>query len=559
MALFSRARGVVGLDIGSATVKLVELRERKGGQYQLQRIGVEPLSPEAIVDGSIMDSSLVVDAIQKLTDQRGFKNNNYATSVSGHSVIIKKIELPAMEPEELAESIQWEAEQHIPFDINDVRLDYMTLGDDPTRENMEVLLVAVKREKVNDYVSVISQSGKNPQIVDVDAFAIQNAYQLNYDLDPLKVVALINMGAGVSNINVVARGQSVFWRDISFGGNQFTEALQREYNLSFDQAELLKRGEAVGSYSASDARRVLDTVSAEMANEIQKTFDFFAATSSEGAVDELVLSGGCALTPNLQEVLRERFGVPTELLNPFRKVQAKESDFSREWLDSIAPMLAVSVGLASRQVADSEIAVRPGEADLIRINLLAEGRRPVIARKARPKISLGDQDPSLLYLSGGLAAGLLIAGFQWMSLSGEIRDLDGRIYTAQQTVNELRPILEEVAAFKAKQAELQRKIEVINDLTLRQQGPVHIMDKVSRALPDLLWLRQMNVRGRTADLLGSAFNTNAVAAFIENLDKVPEFHEPVLGNMVASRAGTYDFRISFNFIQEQQPQKEGEV
>lgn len=350
---FNRSKGVVGLDIGSATVKMVELKEKKGDQFSLQRIGVEPLSPEAIVDGSIMDSSLVVDAIQKLTDQTGVKSPNFATSVSGHSVIIKKIELPAMEPDELAESIQWEAEQHIPFDINDVRLDYVTLSDDdPTMENMDVLLVAVKREKVNDYVSVISQSGKSPVVVDVDAFAIQNAYELNYDLDPLKNVALINMGAGVTNINIVARGQSVFWRDISFGGNQFTESLQREFNLSFDQAETLKRGDAVGSYTAADGRKMLDQISAEMANEIQKTFDFFGATSSEGPVDELVLSGGCALTPNLQEVLRERFGVPTELLNPFRRVQFKESDFNREWLESIAPMLAVAVGLAIRRVGD---------------------------------------------------------------------------------------------------------------------------------------------------------------------------------------------------------------
>lgn len=351
--LFGRSKGVVGLDIGSATVKLVELRERKNRQFSLQRIGVEPLSPEAIVDGSIMDSSLVVDAIQKLVEQTGVKTQSFATSVSGHSVIIKKIELPSMEPDELAESIQWEAEQHIPFDINDVRLDYVTLSDnDPGREHMEVLLVAVKREKVNDYVSVISQSGRSPAIVDVDAFAIQNAYELNNQLDPLKVVALVNMGAGVTNINIVARGASVFWRDISFGGNQFTEALQREFNLSFDQAELLKRGESVGSYTAMDARKVLDGVSAEMANEIQKTFDFFAATSSEGPIDELVLSGGCALTSNLVEVLRERFGVPTELLNPFKDIQFKESDFDRGWLESIAPMLAVAVGLAMRKVGD---------------------------------------------------------------------------------------------------------------------------------------------------------------------------------------------------------------
>lgn len=349
--LFGKSKGVVGLDIGSATVKLVEMREKKGGQYHLQRIGIEPLSPEAIVDGSIMDSSLVVDAIQKLNEQTGVKTPSFATSVSGHSVIIKKIELPVMDPDELAESIQWEAEQHIPFDINDVRLDYMTLGgDEPGRETMEVLLVAVKREKVNDYVSVISQSGRTPAIVDVDAFAIQNAYELNYDLDPLKVVALVNMGAGVTNINIVARGQSVFWRDISFGGNQFTEALQREFSLSFDQAEMLKRGEAAGSYTLSDARKVLDGVSGEMANEIQKTFDFFAATSSEGPIDELVLSGGCALTPNLLDVLRERFGVPTELLNPFARIHYR--DFDAEWLQSIAPMLAVAVGLAMRRVGD---------------------------------------------------------------------------------------------------------------------------------------------------------------------------------------------------------------
>jgi type IV pilus assembly protein PilM len=338
--LFSRTkRGVVGLDIGSSAIKLVELRERKG-EFHLQRLGVEPLSPEAIVDGSIMDSSLVVDAIHRLNDQTKVKGPNYATSLSGHSVIIKKIQLPAMSEEELADSIQWEAEQYIPFDINDVRLDYV------------VLLVAVKRDKVNDYVSVISQTGKTPTVVDVDVFAVQNAYEINYDVDTRKVVALINMGAGVTNINILARGGTVFWRDISFGGNQFTEALQREFNLAFAQAEGLKQGESVDRYSPADARPVLDAVSAEMASEIRKTFDFFSATSSEGPVDELVLSGGCALTPNLQQVLRERFQVPTELMNPLRRVQFKESDFDGAWLQSIAPMMAVAVGLGIRRAGD---------------------------------------------------------------------------------------------------------------------------------------------------------------------------------------------------------------
>jgi type IV pilus assembly protein PilM len=350
--LFSRAKGVIGLDIGSSAVKLVELREKKG-EYHLVRLGLEPLSPEAIVDGSIMDSSLVVDAIHKLNDEAKVKAAQYATSLSGHSVIIKKIQLPAMSHDELSESIQWEAEQYIPFDINDVRMDYVVLPEaEVGGEQMEVLLVAVKRDKVNDYQSVISQTGKTPALIDIDVFAIQNAYEINYDLDPLKVVALINMGAGVTNINILARGNTVFWRDITFGGNQFTESLQREFNLSFEQAEGLKRGETIGRYSPAEARPILDSVSEEMASEIQKTFDFFSATSSEGPVEELVLSGGCSLTPNLQQVLRDRFGVPTETMDPLRRVHFKDSEFDGEWLRSISPRLAVAVGLAIRQVGD---------------------------------------------------------------------------------------------------------------------------------------------------------------------------------------------------------------
>ncbi len=351
--LFSRAKGVVGLDIGSSALKLVELKPRKGGEFSLVRLGVEPLSPEAIVDGTIMDSSLVVDAIHQLNNETKVKNPNFATSLSGHSVIIKKIQLPHTPADELAESIQWEAEQYIPFDINDVRLDYMVLGEGAgPQDSMEVLLVAVKRDKVNDYVSVISQAGKTPGLVDVDAFAVQNAYEVNYDLDTLRVVALVNMGAAVTNINVLAGGQSVFWRDISFGGNQFTEALQREFNLSFDAAEMLKRGQPADGVSVADARAVLDSVSQEMAEELHKTFDFFSATASEGSVEQMMLSGGCALTPNLVDVLRDRFGVGVEVMNPLRQIHYRESDFDSAWLDTIAPTLAVAVGLAIRQVGD---------------------------------------------------------------------------------------------------------------------------------------------------------------------------------------------------------------
>jgi type IV pilus assembly protein PilM len=299
-----------------------------------------------------MDSSLVVEAIEKLNLETRVKNPQFATSLSGHSVIIKKIELPSMTPEELAESIQWEAEQYIPFDINDVRMDYVLLNPEGGGEQMEVLLVAVKRDKVNDYVSVIGQTGRTPALVDVDVFAIQNAYELNYDVDRNKIIALVNMGAAVTNINVLARGQTLFWRDISFGGNQFTEALQREFNLTFENAEALKRGRDVEGRTASQARPVLETVGAEMAGEVQKTFDFFSTTANEGSVDQVVLSGGGALTAGLRDVLAAKLGCSIELMNPLRRIQYRESDFSQEWIESIAPMMAVSVGLALRRVGD---------------------------------------------------------------------------------------------------------------------------------------------------------------------------------------------------------------
>lgn len=202
---------------------------------------------------------------------------------------------------------------------------------------------------------------------------------------------------------------------------------------------------------------------------------------------------------------------------------------------------------------------------MIRINLLSEGRKPVVARRLKPKLSFGDQDPSLLFLGGGIVLGLLVVGIQWWSLSGQTDDVNRKVAAKKREVEQLRPILDEVEDFKRKQAELERKIEVIQDLSRKQQGPVRIMDQISKALPDLLWLSSMNVRGTTVDLNGTAFNTNAIAAFIENLDKVPEFREPDPKNLSRARGGaTFTFRISFSFVQilpekEDESEEEGEA
>ncbi|HSP16311.1 MAG TPA: type IV pilus assembly protein PilM [Thermoanaerobaculia bacterium] len=350
---FSKSKNVVGLDIGSSAIKLVELKEKKGGTYELVKMGVERLSPEAIVDGSIMDSSMVVETISKLNSEKGVKNSNYATSLSGHSVIIKKISLPAMSPEELAESIQWEAEQYIPFDINDVNLDYVPLTTPGTGDNIEVILVAVKKEKINDYTSVISQTGKTAMLVDVDAFALQNAYEMNYDVRDNKVLALVNIGASVTNVNVLSGTNSLFWRDITFGGNQYTDAIQRELSLSFEQAEELKRGKPVGDHTIQQVIPILNSVSEDFAGELRKTLDFFTATSGAERVDEIVLAGGGSGVLNLDATLRDKFGIPVSIMDPFRNVTVDEGAFNPEELAEIAPSMAIAVGLAIRKLGDA--------------------------------------------------------------------------------------------------------------------------------------------------------------------------------------------------------------
>ena len=268
-----------------------------------------------------------------------------ATSVSGNAVIVKKISLPQMSTEELAESIHWEAEQYIPFDIQDVALDYEVVEGGGSGGNMDVLLVAVKKDKISDYTSAISQAGKNAAVVDVDVFALQNAYEVNYGVDPGRVIALLNVGASIMNINIVKGGTSIFNRDIAVGGNQYTDAIQKDLNLSFDQAEALKKGRAGGrARPPRTSGPILQAVSENIALEIQKTFDFFKATSSEDRIDRIFLSGGTSKVHGLQDLLSDRFEAGVEIMNPFNNITYNPRDFDPDFISEIGPAAAIAVG-----------------------------------------------------------------------------------------------------------------------------------------------------------------------------------------------------------------------
>jgi len=355
--VLGRSRNLIGLDIGDSSVKVVQLKELgKGRGYQLLKLGWEPLSSEAIVDGQIMDSQLVTETIQRLFQRCRIKASSpVSTALSGHHVIVKRISLPVMSEAELAESIHWEAEQYIPFDIEDVNLDYQILeGSSLSGEgNMDVLLAAVKKDKINDYVSVITEAGLTPAVVDIAAFAMQNAFEANYEFEPDQVVALVDIGSAVSSIAVLHGGSSVYWRDINIGGNQYTDAIQKELNLSAEQAEQLKRGDEIDGVSYERVLSILASVNDDIGTEIQKTLDFFKQISAaDRPLERLYLTGGTAQVVHMKESLGERLNTQVELLNPFRKIPPAGREASPELVNEMMPTASVAVGLALRKLGD---------------------------------------------------------------------------------------------------------------------------------------------------------------------------------------------------------------
>jgi type IV pilus assembly protein PilM len=341
----SKQRPVVGLDIGSSSIKAVELKNTKAG-YELVSFGLEPLAQDTVVDGAIMDAPLVAGAIGTIFDRQQIRSRSVATAVSGHSVIVKRVTLPLMSEEELYDRIQSEASQHIPFDISDVNLDHQILESGDSQ--MDVLLVAVKKDKILNYTNVLAQAGKTPTVVDIDAFALQNCYELNYNPDPGQTVALLNIGASVMNIIIVRGGVPLFTRDVSVGGNQYTDALQKDLDLSFEDAEKLKKGEALPGVNEEHRGTLLRSVSDILILEIQKTFDFFRATASGENIQRIYLAGGTARVSGVVDLLREEFGLPVEELYPFRKIVINPGRHSEDQVRELAPRLAVAVGLALR-------------------------------------------------------------------------------------------------------------------------------------------------------------------------------------------------------------------
>ena len=349
--LFGKKKSVAGLDIGSSSIKMVEL-EGKANNFSLVSLGYENLPDDTIIDGQIMELNVVSEVIQKVCNNHQVTAERVVTGVSGHSVIIKNIILPLMSQDELEESIDWHAEEHIPYDLADVSLDYQITGT--TADSTQVLIAACKRERIDSIRQAVQLAGKEPVVIDVDTFALQNCYEVNYQPDDSQVVTLLNIGASTMNVNIVKGTRSLFTRDITVGGSQFTDVLQRSLGLSFQQAEAVKRGvnHAVDGVEEKSIEPLMNNVTEIVAMEIQKTFDFYRATTEDNhtVVQKILISGGGSKLKGLAADLSARLELPVEVLDPFRNINVDARKFDPDYLSEIMPEMAVAVGLAIRGV-----------------------------------------------------------------------------------------------------------------------------------------------------------------------------------------------------------------
>ncbi len=349
--VFKRKDHLVGLDIGSRTIKACEIFETKKGRT-LEKFGMIDIESGLIEDGSIKSPDVVANAIRQLFQTHSIREHNVAISIGGYSVIVKKINVQTMSEDQLQESIHFEAEQYIPFDISDVNLDFQILGENEQNPNqMSVLLVAAKKDMVNDYVNLAQLAGLNPCIIDVDAFALQNIFEVNYDSKD-ENVALIDIGASKTSLNILKDDASVFMRDVSLGCGQINQRIASITDSTMEEAEKLKFGEQSDKISKEDLADIVSAVVTDWCTEIRRALDFFYSTYPDEQIKKIVLSGGGGGIKEFRQLLAVETSAEVQTINPFEHISADESRFEPSYIESIAPQAAICMGLAIRRVDD---------------------------------------------------------------------------------------------------------------------------------------------------------------------------------------------------------------
>lgn len=340
----AEGKNLVGVDIGSSAIKVCQLKASRKG-FSVHRFGYAPLGPAAIVDGQVLDAGRVIEAIQKAFHDGKVRERDVAVSVSGQAVIIRKITVPMMTPGELEEQIQWEAEQHIPFDIKDVQVDYQVLRRRPDTSQMDLLLVAAKKDQIGAFTDLARTAKLKPIVCDIDAFTVQNLFEVSRGFPTDQSIALINVGASTSSLNIIANGVSAFTREIASGGRVITEEIQKQLACSFEEAEAFKCG--VGA--PPEVVRIVDSMTDTIAGEIQRSLDFFLATTGEGETSNIYVTGGTSNLSSLAAAIGRRARAPVEVWRPTERVAIEGKDVDANLLTTRSAQLAVALGLALRK------------------------------------------------------------------------------------------------------------------------------------------------------------------------------------------------------------------
>jgi type IV pilus assembly protein PilM len=352
------ARQCIGIDIGSSAIKLVQLKVGRR-ELALQNFGIEPVPPQTIVDGAVMNHGALVDAIRNLAGRIRLKGKLAAISVSGNAVILKRLTIPAMEGPALQEQMEWEVRQNIPFPREDVAVDHEVLVAQTPQGQMEVLLVAAKRDIIQQYMQAVRDAGFNAVVIDAAALALQNAIEGGIGFTPGETFAIINVGATYSTMTIVNDGRPSFTRDIGSGGNTYTEAIQRQLAVPIDGAEAYKVGGAIAAMGAAadvvpqEVHAILAQVSEQVAEEFQRSLDFYINDTVDARLARIYLAGGSCLVPQLPKAIQDRARIPVEIVDPFARVAVDSRRFDVEYLRANAPVATVAFGLALRRQGDS--------------------------------------------------------------------------------------------------------------------------------------------------------------------------------------------------------------
>ncbi len=345
-------KDLIGLDLGSHSIKIVEISKSKKGP-RLKNLGILNLTPGSLTEDAIRDREAIIQAVRNLLDHLRIKPSYVAASISGPSVVIKRVTLPIMTEEELEKSLIFEAEPYIPFDIQDVNMDFHIIAEsEKTPDQMDILLVAAKKEVVNEYAAILEACGLVPAIIDAGCLALANAYEISYPIEDDSCSLLVDIGAEKMTINAVKKEIPIFMNEVPLGGKQITHQIESNFNISFEEAEKLKIGEVTNEEQKKELEDIFVSIISTWADEIGQAVDLLATTLSKDAIKKIILSGGSSRIPDLDRLITTRTNIPVEILNPFSSIQSDENSFDSGYLKYMGPQVATCVGLALRRIGD---------------------------------------------------------------------------------------------------------------------------------------------------------------------------------------------------------------